>query len=59
LAQLAGRYHRPPGMILVRHRGTKQRHKALAQDLEEGAAVVLHRVLGQRQHIVHQVVHRL
>jgi hypothetical protein len=46
-------------MILVRHRRPKQRHEALAEDLEEGAAVALHSVLDERQHVVHQVVHRL
>ena len=59
LTQLKGRQHRPPGMILVRHRRPKQRQEALAGDLEESALVALHRVLDQRQHIAHQVVHRL
>jgi hypothetical protein len=46
-------------MVLLRHRRPKQRYKALTGNLEQHAPVVLHRVLDQRQHLAHQVVHRL
>ena len=59
LTQLEGRQHRPAGMVLLRHRRPKQGQEALAGDLEEGAVVALHRVLDQRQHGAHQVVHGL
>ena len=57
LTQLKSRQHRPPGIILVRHRRPKQRQEALAGDLEEGAIIALHRVLDQRQDIAHQMVY--
>jgi hypothetical protein len=59
LAQLKSRQHRPAGVILLRRRRPKQRHEALAGDLGEGALIALHCGLGQRQHVVHQMVHRL
>jgi hypothetical protein len=46
-------------MVLLRHRHPEQRHKALIGNLEQRALVALHRVLNQRQHLAHQVVHRL
>ena len=58
LTQLKGRQHRPAGMVLLRYRRPKQGQEALAGDLEEGA-VALHRILDQRQHGAHQVVHGL
>ena len=45
LAQLHRRQHRPPRMVLVRDRGTKQPHKPLPAHLHERAVVTLHDVL--------------
>jgi len=59
LAQFEGCQHGPAGMVLLRHRRPEQRHKALIGNLEQHALVALHRVLDQRQHLAHQVVHRL
>jgi hypothetical protein len=59
LTQFKGRQHRPAGMVLLRHRRPEQSQEALAGDLEEGAAVALHRVLDQHQDGTHQVVHGL
>jgi hypothetical protein len=59
LTQLAGCQHGSAGMVLLRHRGPKQRQEALAGDVEQGTVIALHRLLGQRQHVVHQAVHRL
>ena len=33
--------------------------RVVAGDLGEGTLVALHRILGQRQHVTHQVVHHL
>jgi hypothetical protein len=59
LAQFEGCQHGPAGMVLLRHRRPEQRHKALTGDLEQHALVVLYRVLDQRQHLAHQMVHGL
>jgi hypothetical protein len=59
LAQIEGCQHSPAGMILLRSRCPKQRQEALVRDLEEGALIALHRLLGERQHIAHEVVHGL
>jgi hypothetical protein len=59
LTEFERRQHPPPRMILLRHRGAKQRRKAVAGDVHHGAFIALYHLLGAGSHRLHHLMHGL
>jgi hypothetical protein len=59
LVQCKRRQDRPQGVILLRHRRTKQRQEAIAAEFDEAARIALHDLLDGCEHRLHEPLHRL
>ncbi len=57
LPQANGGQHRSPGMVFMGNGGAKQGHKAITQELVDGALVAVHLAQGQLEELVEQRVH--